>query len=58
MARNMFIPKFEVVPIDIKDNVKFITNYLDNNRQNNTRPFFEKTISLYPELKDINNIED
>ena len=35
------------------------TNYLsDDKRKNNTRPFYEKTISLYPELAVIEKIED
>lgn len=54
----MFIPRLEVYPIRLEDNVRFITNYLDPNRQNTTRPFFEKTILLYPELKDVNDIEN
>lgn len=55
----MFLPKLVILPINPEENVKFITNYLSNDkRKNNTRPFYEKTISLYPELAVIEKIED
>lgn len=55
----MFLPKLVILPIIPEENVKFITNYLsDDKRKNNTRPFYEKTISLYPELAVIEKIED
>lgn len=55
----MFLPKLVILPINPEENVKFITNYLsDDKRKNNTRPFYEKTISLYPELAVIEKIED
>lgn len=55
----MFLPKLKILPIHPEENVRFITNYLsDDKRKNNTRPFFEKTISLYPELKNIGAIND
>lgn len=50
----MFLPTLRVMPINPEDNVRFITEYLSPEKQkNSTRPFFEKTINLYPELKDI-----
>lgn len=55
----MFLPKLVILPINPEENVKFIINYLsDDKRKNNTRPFYEKTISLYPELAVIEKIED
>ena len=55
----MFLPKLVILPINPEENVKFITNYLsDDKRKNNTRPFYEKTISLYPELAVIEKMED
>ena len=55
----MFLPKLVILPINPEENVKFITNYLSNDkRKNNTRPFYEKTISLYPELAVIEKMED
>lgn len=55
----MFLPKLVILPINPEENVKFITNYLsDDKRKNNTRLFYEKTISLYPELAVIEKIED
>lgn len=55
----MFIPKIKVLPINPEDNVRFIKNYLSRDKQKNTtRPFFDKTIALYPELKSVADIED
>lgn len=55
----MFIPKVNVSMIDPEANVRFIQNYLSREKaENSTRPFYEKTISLYPELENILNIED
>ena len=55
----MFIPKVKVLPINPEDNVRFIKNYLSRDKQKNTtRPFYDKTIALYPELKDVAKIED
>lgn len=55
----MFLPKLNILPINPEENVKFIINYLSKDkRKNNTRPFYEKTISLYPELAVIEEIED
>ena len=55
----MFLPKLKIIQIHPEDNVQFIINYLSADKQkNNTRPFFEKTISLYPELKDVGLTED
>ena len=55
----MFLPNLKILPINPEENVKFITNYLsEDKRKNNTRPFYERTISLYPELAVIEEIED
>ncbi len=55
----MFLPKLRVLPIDPEENVKFIIGYLEKEGSGNTtRPFFEKTVKLYPELKDINDTRD
>lgn len=50
----MFIPELKVSRIDYDLNAKFICNYCSREKaENKTRPFFEKTILLYPELADI-----
>ena len=55
----MFIPELIILPIDYDTNVNFIINYLNKDKQKNTtRPFYDKTITLYPELKDIADISD
>ncbi len=55
----MFLPKVKVERIDPEDNIWFIRNYLSKDKQeNNTRPFYEKTIALYPELRDIDRVTD
>lgn len=55
----MFIPELIILPIDYDTNVNFIINYLSKDKQKNTtRPFYDKTITLYPELKDIADISD
>ena len=57
--RIVFIPKVRVLPIDPEDNARFIKNFLSRDKQKNTtRPFYDKTIALYPELKDVAEIED
>lgn len=55
----MFLPKLTVEAIDPEQNVRFIIGYLSREKRENTsRPFFEKTIRLFPELKNIDAIED
>ena len=55
----MYIPELKVERIDFDLNAKFICNFCSKEKaENKTRPFFEKTISLYPELSDINEIAD
>ena len=55
----MFLPKVKVERINPEDNIRFIRNYLSKDKQeNNTRPFYEKTIALYPELRDIDRVTD
>ena len=55
----MFIPKLEVSIVDFETNARFICNYCSKEKEeNNTRPFFEKTLMLYPELEKIRDIED
>ncbi|MBP3594329.1 MAG: hypothetical protein J6J44_07350 [Lachnospiraceae bacterium] len=45
----MFLPKLVILPINPEENVKFITNYLsDDKRKNNTRPFYEN--KAYPQF--------
>lgn len=52
--RIVFIPRVRVLPIDPEDNARFIKNFLSRDKQKNTtRPFYDKTIALYPELKDV-----
>ena len=48
----MFIPKIVLSPINPNMNARFICNYLSPEKQvNKTRPFAEKTLLMYPELK-------
>ena len=55
----MFIPEVKVTMIDPEINVRFIQNYLSREKADNTtRPFFDKTVLLYPELKDIRSVDD
>lgn len=55
----MLVPKVKVERINPEDNIRFIRNYLSKDKQeNNTRPFYEKTIVLYPELRDIDRVTD
>ena len=55
----MLVPKVKVERINPEDNIRFIRNYLSKDKQeNNTRPFYEKTIALYPELRDIDRVTD
>jgi len=46
------------LPINPDDNVKFIKNYLTQRKGNNTRPFFEKTVSLFPELRCVEKMDN
>ncbi|MBP5223356.1 MAG: hypothetical protein J6Z35_09390, partial [Lachnospiraceae bacterium] len=56
---DMFIPELKTEIIDPEDNVRFIQRFLSREMQENTtRPFYEKTIFLYPELKKIADIPD
>ena len=55
----MFLPTLKVEKIDPERNVQIITSYLSKEKQaNTTRPFFEKTIRLYPELECVKDVED
>ena len=55
----MFLPKVKVEMIDPEANVRFIRNFLSKDKQkNNTRPFYEKTIALYPELREVDRMTD
>lgn len=55
----MFIPKLKISSIDPEINAKFICNYLSPEKVNNkTRPFAEKTFSMFPELRCITNDSD
>ena len=55
----MFLPKVKVEMINPEDNIRFIGNWLSkDNQKNKTRPFYEKTITLYPELRDIDQVSD
>ena len=55
----MFIPELKTEIIDPEANVRFIQRFLSREMQENTtRPFYEKTIFLYPELKKIADIPD
>lgn len=55
----MYIPTLTVQKIDPELNVRFITDYLSNEKKENTsRPFFEKTLSLFPELGCITGMND
>lgn len=54
----MYLPILKVEKIDPELNVKFITNYLSKEKEENTsRPFYDKTISLFPELECIKDID-
>ena len=56
---DMFLPKVKVELINPEDNIRFIGNWLAKDTQKNkTRPFYEKTITLYPELRDIDQVSD
>ena len=47
----MFIPELRVFPLPVANNVRLICNYLSPEKAaNKSRPFAEKTYSLYPEL--------
>ena len=53
----MFIPEVKVSMIDPEMNAGFIQNYLSEEKTaNKTRPFYDKTILLYPELKSIHTV--
>ena len=55
----MFIPKLKVSIVDFETNARFICNYCSKEKaENNTRPFFEKTLLLYPELEKVRDIAD
>ena len=55
----MYIPELKVSMIDFETNARFICNYCSKEKaENKTRPFFEKTIKLYPELSDVQKISD
>ena len=55
----MFIPEVKVSMIDPEMNAGFIQNFLSKEKADNkTRPFYDKTILLYPELKDIHTVKD
>ena len=55
----MFIPEVKVSMIDPEMNAGFIQNYLSKEKADNTtRPFCDKTILLYPELKSIHTVND
>ncbi|MBR5961711.1 MAG: hypothetical protein IKZ98_12060 [Clostridia bacterium] len=55
----MFIPEVKVSMIDPETNAGFIQNYLSKEKaENTTRPFYDKTILLYPELKNIHTVDD
>ena len=55
----MFLPKLQVSIIDYEANARFIAGYCSKEKgENKTRPFFEKTILLYPELKNVQDIKD
>ena len=51
--------RIKVMKIDPEDNVRFIINYLSKEKsENTTRPFFDKTVRMYPELARVNDITD
>ena len=55
----MYLPTLKVEKIDPLQNVQIIINYLSKEKQaNTTRPFYEKTISLYPELEGVSSVEN
>ena len=55
----MFLPKLEIIPVDPELNVRFICKYLSPEmKANKTRPFLEKTLLMYPELREASTIQD
>ena len=55
----MFLPRVKVELINPEDNIRFIRNYLGKEKKDNTtRPFHEKPLALYPELRDIDRAVD
>lgn len=55
----MYIPELKVSIIDFETNAGFICNYCSKEKsENKTRPFFDKTIKLYPELVSVQDIAD
>ena len=55
----MYLPTLKVEKIDPEQNVRIITSYLSKEKQaNTTRPFYAKTIRLYPELECVSTMED
>ena len=55
----MYIPILKIKKIDPEMNAKFIANYLSKEKkENTTRPFYDKTIDLFPELACINDIDN
>lgn len=55
----MPLPTLTLEKISPEQNAQFIIGYLSREKKaNTTRPFFEKTISLYPELTHVDDIED
>ena len=55
----MYLPALKVEKIDPEHNVQIIISYLSKEKQaNTTRPFYEKTIRLYPELESVSTVED
>ena len=55
----MFLPKVKVELINPEDNIRFIRNFLEKEKTGNTtRPFYEKTLKLYPELRGIDGVPD
>ncbi|WP_455718260.1 hypothetical protein [Anaerosporobacter sp.] len=55
----MFIPELKLSPIYPEANARIICNFLCPDKTNNkTLPFAEKTLSMYPELRDIIDLSD
>ncbi|WP_167957989.1 hypothetical protein [Anaerosporobacter faecicola] len=55
----MFLPRLEVSPIDRQVNAQLICRYVSPEQQKNkTRPFLEKTLAMYPELRETVRIKD
>jgi len=47
----MYLPELRVFPLPVENNIRLICNYLSPEKaKNKSRPFAEKTYSLYPEL--------